>query len=427
MGGCIQKHLRSSYKNEQIAQGGVPTDSIFRVRSQLMEYALSHTLSEVLQVTLDAAEDFSNSSVAFYHFLEQDQETLSLQAWSTRTLADFCEAEGFGLHYPVSEAGVWGDAIRQRKPVIHNDYPNMTDKRGMPEGHAELIRELVVPIMRQDKIVAILGVGNKPTAYTEHDVTAVTVIADIAWEIVARKQAEQEVMRKAEQLARSNKELENFAYVASHDLQEPLRMVTSYLRLVERRYKNQLDEAGIEFIGYAVDGSKRMKNLIDHLLDYSRVNTRGKPFEKLDLNQIIKQVLFDLQFKIEEEAATITVDTFPTVMGDDVQLRSLIQNLVTNALKFRRDEPPVIHVGVREMKTEWLFSVEDNGIGIDPKFYERIFIIFQRLHQASEFSGTGIGLAISKRIVERHSGNIWVESKEGKGSTFYFTLPKALS
>jgi PAS domain S-box-containing protein len=227
-----------------------------------------------------------------------------------------------------------------------------------------------------------------------------------------------------EELRRSNAELERFAYIASHDLQEPLRMVASYLQLLERRYKGQLDQDADEFINYAVDGANRMKALINDLLAYSRVGTRGKEFAPVDCEEVLQGVLANLQVAIAENNAVITHDALPQVMGDAVQLESLFQNLLSNALKFRGEKPPLIHIGVTLKDTEWVFSVCDNGIGIEPQYFERIFIIFQRLNSRQEYPGTGIGLAISKRIVERHGGRMWIESQPGKGSTFYFTLPK---
>jgi len=260
-------------------------------------------------------------------------------------------------------------------------------------------------------------------------------------DITERKKAEEELMkyrahleemvktrteelRKAmDDLARSNTELERFAYVASHDLQEPLRMVTSYLQLLERRYKDKLDGDALEFINYAVDGSTRMKTLINDLLAYSRVGTRGKEFALTDCEDVLERVLSTLQVSIKESQAKVTHDPLPRVIADDTQLEMLFQNLIGNAIKFHSKKPPKVHVGVKKDEKNWIFSVSDNGIGIDPQFFERIFIIFQRLHNREDYPGTGIGLAISKRIVERHGGRIWIESQPEKGSTFFFTLP----
>ena len=232
-----------------------------------------------------------------------------------------------------------------------------------------------------------------------------------------------ELGRLNEELDRSNKELAQFAYVASHDLQEPLRMVSSYTQLLSRRYKGKLDSDADEFIAFAVDGASRMQTLINDLLAYSRVGTRRQEFEPTECEAAFDQALANLKTAIEECHAVVTRDPLPTVLADRMQIGQLFQNLIGNAVKYRGTEPPQVHVSAKRSGSEWVFSVRDNGIGIDPQFAERIFVVFQRLHTRDEYPGTGIGLAICKRIVERHGGRIWVESEIGRGCTFYFTLP----
>ena len=235
-------------------------------------------------------------------------------------------------------------------------------------------------------------------------------------------QLEQEVMQRTAELARSNVELQQFAYIASHDLQEPLRMVTSYTRLLARRYQGRLDADADEFIAYAVDGANHMQTLINDLLSYSRLGTRGKPFEPADCTVVFAHALANLKIAIEESGAVVTHDPLPTLLCDATQLTQLFQNLIGNAIKFRSAEPPCVHVAAEQRGAEWLFVVRDNGIGIDPQYAQRIFIIFQRLHTRVEYPGTGIGLAICKKIVERHGGRIWVESQAGQGARFCFTM-----
>jgi PAS domain S-box-containing protein len=247
----------------------------------------------------------------------------------------------------------------------------------------------------------------------------------VGTDITERKRA-QVVLRAAyDELARSNAELQQFAYVASHDLQEPLRMIGSYTQLLERRYGEKLDSDAREFMDFIVDGATRMKQLIEDLLAYSRVGTRGKELRPVHAQGALDRALINLRAAIESSDAQITHDALPEVKADDTQLTQLLQNLIGNAIKFRKkDESIRIHVGVQDAGEEWRFSVSDNGIGIEPQYFERIFMVFQRLHTRDEYPGTGIGLAICKKVVDRHRGRIWVESVYGKGSTFVFTLPK---
>jgi PAS domain S-box-containing protein len=252
-------------------------------------------------------------------------------------------------------------------------------------------------------------------------------VCGVLIDITRRKRAEQALKRSTEALRRSNNELQQFAYVASHDLQEPLRMVNSYLQLIEKRYAEHLDDDGREFIGYAVDGANRMKALINDLLAFSRVETRGQKQESLSLNSLVSTVLKDLEIAITENNAEIQVGELPEVTGDRRQITQLFQNLISNALKFKHEErSPCIRISATRTDTAWQFAIEDNGIGIDPRYQERVFQIFQRLHPVGKYEGTGIGLAICKKVVERHDGKIRFESTPEVGTTFYFTLPLAL-
>jgi len=243
-------------------------------------------------------------------------------------------------------------------------------------------------------------------------------------DISARKQAEAALHAAHEELKRSNAELEQFAYVASHDLQEPLRMVGSYTQLVMRRYGDKLDAQAKEFMGYVVDGATRMKQLIEDLLAYSRVGTRGKEMAPVELETPLRRALANLRAAIEESSAAVTWDPLPAVHADELQMAQLFQNLIGNALKFRGPSVPRIHVSCTHEGEEHHVVIADNGIGIEPQYFERIFMVFQRLHAMGEYPGTGIGLAICRKVVERHGGRIWVESKPGEGSQFHFTLPK---
>jgi PAS domain S-box-containing protein len=254
----------------------------------------------------------------------------------------------------------------------------------------------------------------------------------ISEDITERKRAQEklerqarELERQAQELARSNAELQQFAYVASHDLQEPLRKIASYTQLLERRYKGKLDQDADEFIHYIVDGANRMKDLIQDLLAFARVGSQGKPFVEFDLGQLVDRAIGNLEVAIREAGAKVTRDALPRVSVDPTQLVQLVQNLLSNAIKFRGAEPPSVHVSASERAGEWVVAVKDNGIGLDMQWAEKIFVIFQRLHARGDYPGTGIGLAICKKIVERHGGKIWVESAPGEGATFFFTLLSA--
>jgi PAS domain S-box-containing protein len=246
--------------------------------------------------------------------------------------------------------------------------------------------------------------------------------------IEGRKRAEAALEQKNLELTHTNQELEHFAYVASHDLQEPLRTITSFIQILERRYHDKLDIEAQQFMGFIVDGAKRMQTLIHDLLEYSRINRYNTGFEKIDLNEIFITVNHVLKDKIETHEALIMAEHLPEVYGNRIQLTQVFQNLIDNAIKFKSDKrTPEVTISVIEHKTTWELIFKDNGIGISAEYFQRIFVIFQRLHTVEEYTGTGIGLAICRKIIERHGGEIWVESKPGKGSTFHLTLSKKLS
>ncbi|MDD5731068.1 MAG: ATP-binding protein, partial [Candidatus Omnitrophica bacterium] len=251
-------------------------------------------------------------------------------------------------------------------------------------------------------------------------------IRELQENIRQRKEAEDALALQTKELLRSNADLERFAYIASHDLQEPLRTVMSYVQLLEQRYKDKLDAQATEFIAYAVDGVNWMQALINGLLTYSRVGTQAEEFRSVDCNATIKRVLRNLQVMIKENNAEVTSDLLPVINADNSQIELLFQNLVGNGIKFHTEQQPRVHISVEDKFTEWVFCVSDNGIGIPPQSAERIFEMFQRLHTRKKYPGTGIGLAVCKKIVERHGGAIWVKSEMGEGAKFYFTIPKKM-
>lgn len=308
---------------------------------------------------------------------------------------DLIGKSALGLFHPDSQ-----DSVRER---ICED--------------AENVPLIEVRIVRLDGTP--VDVEASASVLVDQGVNAIQVVLR---DITERKKTVDQLLARTEDLASSNAELEKFAYVASHDLQEPLRMVASFVQLLQRRYAGKLDSDADEFIGYAVDGATRMQTLINDLLAYSRVGTKGDPFLPSDLEIVFRDVLRSLERLIDESGATVTHDHLPTVVCDPTQIGQVFQNVVTNAIKFSDGEAPKIHVSAREAEGQWVFSVKDNGIGLESQYFERIFVIFQRLQARVDYAGTGMGLAICKRIVERHGGHIWVESALDVGSTFYFTL-----
>ena len=322
-----------------------------------------------------------------------------------------------------------GSNISQSAP--QGDEPNY---KSFKNGHELLPEELPIQkaiataqpvydseydIIRQDGRIINLHGHAEPLFHDDCNVRGAIGAFD---DITALKQAEEKLKKTMDDLKRSNRELEQFAYVSSHDLQEPLRMISSFTQLLERRYKNKLDNDADEYIDFIVEGAQRMKYLIDDLLTFSRLNTQSKEFENVDLETILDIVLSNLTVFIKENNALITHDPLPTVTADESQMMQVFQNLIANAIKFHGSKPPEIHIFAQKKNREWKFAVTDNGIGIDPEYKKQIFEVFKRLHTREEYPGSGIGLSVTQKIINMHGGNIWVESELGKGSTFYFTI-----
>jgi PAS domain S-box-containing protein len=305
------------------------------------------------------------------------------------------------------------ERFRGIHPHQREEYTAHPDTRIMDE-----VRELRG--LRKDGTEFPVEIGLSPLE-TPEGILVTSAIRDIT----ERKKSEEHLVKTVAELKRSNEELQQFAYVASHDLQEPLRMVASFTQLLSNRYKGRMDADADEFIAYAVDGCKRMQGLIQDLLAYSRAGTDGKALQETSSEDALQEAFTNLQAAVQESSAILTHDSLPVLLADQAQLAQVFQNLIGNAIKYRGAEVPRVHISAKkDERNEWIFSVRDNGLGIDPKYFEKIFILFQRLHGRQEFNGTGIGLAICKKIVERLGGRIWVESLSMKGSTFYFALPE---
>ena len=352
---------------------------------------------------------------------------------------------GFEEGYIVTLRITWADTERGRGPTgtaIRTGQPSLcrnmlTDPRFEP-WRSEAIKRgyassLVLPLMADGRAFGALTIySRQPDGFGADEVTLLTdLAADMAYGITAlrlraaKARADEALRQTAEDLQRSNRDLEQFAYVASHDLQEPLRAVGGYVKLLQHRFPEKLDGKARDYVAGAFEGATRMERLITDLLAYSRVGTHGGNFASTDLQAVLERALDNLAPAITAAQATITHDALPALFVDATQIMQLFQNLIGNALKFHGESPPGIHIGARREQGRWVFSVRDNGIGIEPQYYEKIFHIFQRLHTRKDYPGTGIGLAICKRIVERHGGTIWVESQPGQGSSFFFAIPES--
>jgi PAS domain S-box-containing protein len=358
------------------------------------------TSTKLIQKALNESEE------KYRRLVELSPDTIFVQSDGKFVLINPAGVKIFGAENPEDILG------KYVVDFVHPDFRNTAIERIRTINDAKQFAPL-----REIKFLKINGsafmaeVSGTPIEYNGMSGALV-----MARDITKRKEIEDEIKR-------SNRELEQFAYIASHDLQEPLRMVASFTKLLSRKYKDKLDKDADEYIDYIVDGTRRMQTLINDLLSYARISAKPVALSPTDLNEILLSILRDLQITIAESATKVEFDYLPTIMAEPGQMKQLFQNLIQNAIKFRSECNSFVQITAKNNNRNWTFCVRDNGIGIDPKFHEKIFVIFERIEQHRNYAGTGIGLSICKRIVERHKGNIWVESEPGKGSAFYFTIP----
>jgi len=382
---------------------------------------LQRTNAELMQLTLDLEDRVAQrteSEEKFRNLAETASDAI-LSADSLGKIIYFNPAAERIFSYSSTE--IIGQPLTLLMPERFHDPHRQGLDRFLRTGEARVIGKTVELAARR-KNGSEFPIELALSSWKAREGTFFTAIVS---DITERKKSEEHLLRTVGELKRSNDELQQFAYIASHDLQEPLRMVASYTQLLAKRYKGRLDSDADEFIAYAVDGSNRMRGLIQDLLAYSSAGTNGTALREISSENALKEALTNLRATIEESGAVVTHDSLPAITTDDTQLARVFQNLVGNAIKYRSAEVPRVHVSAtKNGGKEWIFSVRDNGLGIDPQYFERIFILFQRLHGQKEFKGTGIGLAICRKIVERLGGRIWVESQPEKGSTFCFALPE---
>jgi PAS domain S-box-containing protein len=414
-------------------------EETLRFRLSLLDRAADHSLEELLQEMLDVIGTLTDSPIGFCHFVEPDQNTLSLAAWSTRTKKEFCSAKGQGTHYPIAEAGVWVDCVRQRWPVIHNDYASLAHRKGLPQGHAPITRELVVPIIRSDLIVAIVGVGNKLSDYTDSDVQIVSHLADVAWTIIERKRTEQALQesemryrKAAEALTEVDRNKNQFMAVLSHELRNPLAPITNSLYILDHAVPGgEQAHRAQAVIGRQVG---QLARLVDDLLDVTRIASNKIPLQRqrLDLNELVGRTLDD--HRPQFEANEVHIELAPAaeplfVSGDRNRLAQIVGNLLQNAAKFTGTGGRV-HVVLSVDSEAKLAAVRvaDTGVGMDQEMLARLFQPFSQADATLDRSkgGLGLGLALVKGLVELHGGTITAHSPGiGQGSEFVVRLPLA--
>jgi PAS domain S-box-containing protein len=405
-------------------------------RLHLVEYSLNHSLDDLLEETINEVEKLTDSLIGFCHFINEDQQEIPLRNWSTSTKTRYWKAEGKGLHYPVEQAGVWAECLHSRQAEIQNDYKTLPNRKGMPEYHVEVIREMVVPVIRGEKVVAILGVGNKQSNYDQEDVNIMTRIADLVWDIAERKHAEEElhrlnqelearVYRRTKELENASGELESFTYSVSHDLRAPLRHINGYIELLREQSSQMTDKDCLHYLDVITQSANLMNDLIDDILSFSRVGRIEMNQTNVNMYDLVNKVIVEFQLECQDLKIEWTIEELPTVWGDQTMLHTVMTNLISNALKFtQKREITKIKIGTESLNDGNIpFFVQDNGVGFDMRFVDRLFKVFQRLHRVDEFEGTGIGLANVNQIITRHGGKVWAVGKVGEGATFYFSLP----
>jgi len=412
---------------------------LLNTRLELLNYSSGHTLDELLVKTLDEIERFTSSKISFFHLIDDEQNKLSLHAWSTGTTRDFLKSEVKGLHYIIDDDSIRADCIRKKKTVVRNNCQMIPNCKQTPSGQPEISREMLIPVIRENKIRAIIGVCNKINDYNEKDISVASYLADIAWDTVERKkyeeslkqfnlELERRVAERTYELEKANRELDSFSYSVSHDLRAPLRHISGFIEMMKLETGSTAGEKLNHYMDVILDSSKKMGQLIDDLLSFSRMGRTSISNQHVKMNMLVNDVLKDFSDEIQAGKILLKTSPLPDVKGDRALLRVVYVNLISNAIKFSgKTAKAEISIGSRIVDNENIFYVQDNGAGFDMSYADKLFGVFQRLHSDREFSGTGIGLAIVKNIIERHNGRVWADSKPGKGACFYFVIPHVIT
>ncbi|MEI7813069.1 MAG: GAF domain-containing protein, partial [Ignavibacteria bacterium] len=414
----------------------VHSEQILEARLRISEYSVLHTRDQVQRNLLDELEKLTDSNIGFFHVVEADQERVLLQCWSTSTLAKMCKAEVTEKHYNIADAGVWAQCFYVKKPVIHNDYKSVPHRKGLPDGHSEILRELVVPVLRNDQVMAMIGIGNKPTDYNKRDIEIVSLLSDMTWDIVERKAAEEELQRlnaelelrveeRTAQLTEAYRQMESFAYSISHDLNTPLRHIKGFAEILMEIKPDQRSEEEQKCINTISESADAMGKLIEALLMFSKLNHVELQNNNIHTSSLVKQAIESFDTEIQGRKINFKVGDLPDCSGDEQLVKQVWLNLISNAIKYTsKKHTATIEIGSMGNDKQNIYFVKDNGVGFDMKYAQKLFGVFQRFHNTRDFPGVGIGLANVNSIVTRHNGRCYAESKVDHGATFYFTLPK---
>ena len=413
-------------------------ERVLQSRLRISEYAYDHSLDELLTKVLDEAESLTDSRIGFFHFVESDQVTLSLQTWSSTTLSTICTAEGKGQHYPLDSAGVWADCIRQRKPLIHNSYETLPNRKGLPSGHAPIARELVVPIFRNDLIVAVLGVGNKKNDYTEHEIVTLQILANLAWDIITRKKVEEALNQAKDAAEGASQAKSDFLATMSHEIRTPLGAMLGNIELLEG---SPLSPRLQEYLKDCKSASQMLLQVINDILDFSKIEAGKLELvnETFSVSAMCRQLVRMFSAVAKQKGLSLTVslagDLPEYICGDQQRLRQIISNLLSNAIKFTSHGAVSLKItcGLKSSpetsdRAELCIVVSDTGIGIPADKQDQIFESFSQVEsfKTRRVSGTGLGLAISRRLLALMGGQIAVSSAADEGSVFTVILPVIL-